>query len=108
MDPPTIPRRTTNSLDIEEVTAEDVKDILLSLKLGKAAGEDGISQQMLKNTANTVYLPLLYIFIKSLSIGMYPSCWKIANVLAFFKKGDKSVVSNYRPIALLSCCGKIF
>ena len=38
-----IPRRTINSLDIEEVTAEDVKDIFLSLKLGKAAGHHRIT-----------------------------------------------------------------
>jgi hypothetical protein len=44
----------------------------------------------------------------SLRISKYPSCWKIANVLSLFKKGDKSIASNYRPIALLSCVGKVF
>jgi hypothetical protein len=29
-------------------------------------------------------------------ISKYPSCWKIANVLSLFKKGDKSIASNYR------------
>jgi hypothetical protein len=37
----------------------------------------------------------------------YPAYWKIANVLSLFKKGDKSIASNYRPIALLSCVGKV-
>ena len=64
---------------------------------------DFISHQMLKNTADTVYLPLKYIFNHSLRILKYPSCWKIANVLSLFKKG-----ANYRPIALLSCVGKVF
>jgi hypothetical protein len=40
----------------------DVKDILKSLQIGKASGGDFISHQMLKNTADTVYLPLKYIF----------------------------------------------
>jgi hypothetical protein len=42
-----------------------------------------------------------YIFCK------YPTSWKIAHVIAVFKKGDKSLPSNYRLISLISCVGKI-
>ena len=108
IDPPNLPRRTPFSLDVDDINDDDVKDILKSLQIGKASGGDFISHQMLKNTADTVYLPLKYIFNHSLRISKYPSCWKIANVLSLFKKGDKSIASNYRPIALLSCVGKVF
>ena len=37
-----------------------------------------------------------------------PELWKLAHVTPLFKKGEKNNVSNYRPVALLSCCGKIF
>ena len=63
---------------------------------------------MLENTAETVYLPLKCIFKHSLRVSKYPPCWKIANVLSLFKNGNKYIASNYRPIALLSCVGKVF
>ena len=106
IDPPSLPRRTPFSLDVHDINDDDVKDILKSLQIGKASGGDFISHQMLKNTVYSK--PLKYICNHSRRISKYPSCWKIANVLSLFKKGDKSIASNYRPIALLSCVGKVF
>ena len=37
-----------------------------------------------------------------------PSEWKHSIITPKFKKGDPSVVSNYRPIALTCVCSKIF
>ena len=34
--------------------------------------------------------------------------WKLANVTPIYKKGDKQLVTNYRPISLLPICGKFF
>ena len=40
--------------------------------------------------------------------GIFPNKWKKANVTPIFKKKDKNLVTNYRPISLLPLCGKIF
>ncbi len=34
--------------------------------------------------------------------------WKLANVTPIFKKEDKQLVRNYRPVSLLPICGKMF
>jgi hypothetical protein len=43
-----------------------------------------------------------------LADGYFPTQWKDANVSAIFKKGDPSLVNNYRPISLLSNIEKVF
>jgi hypothetical protein len=85
------------------ITEHDVKDILQTLKIGKACGDDGITHQMLKSTSETICIPLAIIFNFSLQKGIFPSTWKIARVMPALKKDEKSSPSNYRPISLLSC-----
>ena len=108
LSPPIFENRTDSRLDILSVTAEEVKDILETLQIGKAVGHDRISHHMLKNTSSSVCKPLQIIFNSSLQCGKFPSSWKSALVIALFKKGIKSDPSNYRPISLLSCVGKVF
>ena len=34
--------------------------------------------------------------------------WKLINLKPIYKKGDKQLIKNYRPISLLPICGKMF
>ena len=63
---------------------------------------------MIKPVAKAVAKPLAILYNRSLNEGFYPEVWKVANVTPIFKKGTKSLVANYRPVSLLSCCGKFF
>ena len=47
------------------------------------------------------------LFNQSLNEGVVPDSWKTANVVPVFKKGDRSIASNYRPISLTSLVGKL-
>ena len=63
---------------------------------------------MLKLCGESIYKPLNLISKSCLKTGQFPSEWKKANVVPVFKKGDKQLVKNYRPISLLPNTGKIF
>ena len=63
---------------------------------------------MLRLCDDSVILPLNIIFSNILSTSIYPDLRKIANVTPVFKKCDKQLLQNYRPISLLPICGKIF
>ena len=50
----------------------------------------------------------MLIFNKAITSGQYPDALKIAKVIPLFKKGDNTLITNYRPISLLSLLNKIF
>ncbi len=75
--------------------------------MNKACGSDTISHRMLKGTASTISKPLSILFNRSLSECHFPTPWKEASVIPLFKKDCPHTPSNYRPISLLSCLGKI-
>ena len=63
---------------------------------------------MLKCISKLVVDPLVYIYNLSIEQSIFPDTLKIADVKPLFKNGDKSIMSNYRPISMLSNFSKIF
>ncbi|VDI39322.1 Hypothetical predicted protein [Mytilus galloprovincialis] len=52
-------------------------------------------------------IPLCIIFNSSFSSGIVPEGLKIGQITALFKKGDRKLASNYRPVSLTSIICKI-
>ncbi len=73
----------------------------------KASGPDTISPRLLREGANELSKPLATIFNMLLSTSMFPKAWKLANVTPIYKKSNPAHPTNYRPISLLSCLGKL-
>ena len=63
---------------------------------------------ILKKTIYVISPILEYLFNLSISKGKFPNILKISKVIPLFKNGDKSNITNYRPISLISQFAKIF
>ena len=73
----------------------------------KSCGPDNIHPCVLREVKEGVVLPLHLIFQKSLTTGILPATWKGANITALYKKGDRCVPNDYRPISLTSLVCKM-
>ena len=62
---------------------------------------------MLRELAHELSPPLCSLFNQSLILGIVPDIWKEAHVCPIPKGGDRTAVSNYRPISLLSNINKV-
>ena len=89
------------------ITTEGVAKLLHGLNPNKATGPDDIPARILQLAANELAPALQIIFQKSLDTGKLPLSWSQANIAPIFKKGDRSLAENYRPISLTSICCKI-
>ena len=88
------------------ITVAGVEKLLKNLQAHKAAGPDNVPARVLKECASSVAPILQNIFQKTLHTGVLPNDWLSANVTPIFKKGDRSLPSNYHPVSLTSIACK--
>ena len=100
--------RLKSHLDNIVFTKLEVESVLKTLVVGKASGPNGLSNRILRELASEVSAPFCALFNQSLRTGSFPTPCKEANVCPVPKKGDLSIVSNYRPISLLNSECKVF
>ena len=77
------------------------------MKISKSPGPDEIHPRVLYELRDIISLPLSIIFETSVNSGQMPDDWKIAEIVAIYKKGDKKIASNYRPVSLTSIVCKV-
>jgi hypothetical protein len=104
--PPTSLLPTPVDPCLSKVTINEVEvyEILAHLDTIKAMGYDNIHPQY---CSCFLAAPLTSLFQLSLSSDCIPHEWKIHKIFPIPKGGDKSTVSNYRPISLLSNISKV-
>ena len=90
-----------------DVSDKDVWCQLCRLSPSKSGGPDGCNPQVFVEVKDGLLRPLYLLFKKSLEEGQLPIPWKEADVTPIFKKGSRSLPTNYRPVSLTSIVSKI-
>ena len=90
------------------MTKSDVKECMLSLKNKKSEGYDRIPVCCLLDAKDTLLEPMSALFDKIYLTKKVPDQWKVSKIIPIHKKGSKTAIENYRPIANLCSASKIF
>ena len=83
---------------------DEVYKLIKDINIYKLSAIDHLSTILLKPALNPADWT---VFNLCLTQGIFPNCWKVASVIPLQKDGDKSDVSNLRPISLLPLPSKL-
>jgi len=95
------------SIFIQPIDKEELKTEIRNMNPRKSSGDDNISVKLIQDSCDNLIDPLLIIYNKSLTEGVVPDQMKIAKVIPVYKKDERYLTKNYRPISLLSNFDKV-
>ena len=104
---PPFPTRVKEHIPPLTINKKGVTKLLQNIKISKAAGPDGLPNRVLQECASEISPALTAIFQKSVDSGELPRDWRNANIAPVFKKGDKHLPENYRPVSLTCVASKL-
>ena len=89
------------------IGVEAVRDMLKNINVNKSLGPDDIHPRILHELADILSAPITILFNRSIQGEELPDDWKLQFVSPIYKKGQRSLAENYRPISLTCILCKI-
>lgn len=107
-DPPTVdyPRHVPQSFFLLPTSPTEVRSTILNLK-NTSAGLDKVHASYIKDVVDVISGPFAYIVNLIFETGVFPKELKKSKTIPVFKKGDRTMISNYRPISILPFFSKV-
>ena len=96
-----VAQQPNDNFSFRPVSVTLVYNLLVKLSTSKATGLDNIAAKVLQMAAPVVAPSLTEIFNMSIDTQQFPPEWKTAEVIPLFKRGQRSLLDNYRPISIL-------
>ena len=92
--------RSASFMDDIVISKEGVTKLLKGLNPSKALRPDELHPRVIKELAAELGPVFAHLFQKSLDTGEIPKEWSLANICTLYKKGDRALAYNYRPVSL--------
>jgi len=92
---------------LRPTSPSEILHFIRQLNPNKSVGSDGIGADFGEISAEVISPILSQLCNACFHFGIFPICLKIAKVIPIYKSGDKTNLTNYRPISILSCFSKL-
>jgi hypothetical protein len=92
----------------DEITVEEVKSAMITLKFGESPGQDGLVGEMFKMGEDVLAPIIRDVFNVIFNNSFYPTVWSNSVVVSIPKTSDANDVNCYRGITLMSIFSKLF
>ena len=94
--------------ELQEVTPKRVRELFKLLNNSSSEDFNGLSNKVIKFSMEALIHPVTHLINQCIRTNKWPNKWKLNKILPLYKnKGDRTDVSNFRPIALLSQISKL-
>ena len=100
-----LPKTNPSSIYLHDCSPEEIRDIILEFQNGKSSD---IPIHVVKKACHTVSPIICALYNRCMKNGVFPDELKTGRISPIYKKDDKQLLENYRPVSTLPIFGKIF